>query len=376
MDPTKNLWCSAYMVLIELVSVISSETSTVRERMEKRCRQYAESVFEMVDDPILLPGAQPKRRDTCSISTQTTIVGGEEASPREFPHMALIGYRGPRNVVWGCGGSLISEEWVVSAAHCIVTPHGEARFVLLGDLEIDSTEDEDNRNASPEMYQISRAVKHPDYFKPQAYNDIALFKLNSTVRFNRFIRPICLHGIPSPENKAVLASGWGATDFESHGSSILLKAGLEVVENEECRKKYPTSSKGVRQFLPQGVSNETHICAGAEGKDTCQGDSGGPLQQVLTDPYCMYSLLGVTSLGARCSTRRPGIYVRVEHYLPWIEAIVWPEVVNPMEAVTSTHQMIISNNKSTINQMETSTGTEVRIPITTTTSSSIAWPRS
>ncbi|KAF6200345.1 hypothetical protein GE061_006648 [Apolygus lucorum] len=121
MDASSNL-CGVCLVLIVMIGGISSQTSTVEERMEERCRQYAERVFETEEDPILLPGALPKKRDTCGISTQTTIVGGEKASPREFPHMALVGYRGRTKTIWGCGGSLISEEWVVSAAHCIATP--------------------------------------------------------------------------------------------------------------------------------------------------------------------------------------------------------------------------------------------------------------
>ncbi|KAF6200352.1 hypothetical protein GE061_006655 [Apolygus lucorum] len=182
---------------------------------------------------------------------------------------------------------------------------------------------------------------------------------------------------------SAMCSGQGSAmclGQESVGSSHLLKVGLEVVENEECRKKYPLSSSSVRHVLANSVSNETHICAGAEGKDTCQGDSGGPLQQALTDPYCMYTLVGVTSLGARCSTRRPGIYVRVQHYLPWIESFVWPEatkpgkihVVKPADvhvAVTSTHQTIGK-------PVRTSTETVVRIPVTSKPPSSIYWPDS
>uniref|UniRef100_A0A146M8Y9 Uncharacterized protein n=1 Tax=Lygus hesperus TaxID=30085 RepID=A0A146M8Y9_LYGHE len=83
--------CNYAMQIIITITIIAFvaaiQGDTVIERMEKRCRRYAESVFEIVDDPILLPGAQPKKRDTCRISSQTVIVGGTKAGPQEFPHM-------------------------------------------------------------------------------------------------------------------------------------------------------------------------------------------------------------------------------------------------------------------------------------------------
>ncbi|KAF6200353.1 hypothetical protein GE061_006656 [Apolygus lucorum] len=317
-----------------IVFVVAIQCDTVTERMEKRCRQYAESVFEIVEDPILLPGARPKKRDTCRISTQTTIVGGKRAEPQEFPHMAIIGY-GKAFTYWQCGGSLISDQWVLSAAHCtaVVTKsptgavsHELAAYARVGDLDLYSTDDD----AQPFTYKIIKRVRHPEYKRPQAYNDIVLFKLERTVQFSRMIRPICLLGLVSPNNNFVVASGWGATAFNGSGSSELLKVGLDVVTTARCDEDWKESvaksdERNFKRGLPVGIKGETQICAWAPSKDTCQGDSGGPIQQVLTDPYCMYTIIGVTSIGSKCGGDIPSIYTRVSYYLPWIESHVWPQ---------------------------------------------------
>lgn len=57
----------------------------------------------------------------CALQSKTLVSGGEEAAPREFPHMALIGYGNTANIAWSCGGSLISEGFVLTAAHCVKT---------------------------------------------------------------------------------------------------------------------------------------------------------------------------------------------------------------------------------------------------------------
>lgn len=99
-------------------------------------------------------------------------------------------------------------------------------------------------------------------------------------------------------------------------SKNLMKVLLTVYPNEDCSKSLSIKSK-----MLDGT-----LCAGqmAGGKDTCQGDSGGPLQIVLEKPYCMYSIVGVTSIGKFCGfANTPGIYTKVSDYVSWIEEMVW-----------------------------------------------------
>ncbi|BES99034.1 Tryp_SPc [Nesidiocoris tenuis] len=302
------------------VSYHHNRERELEKRFEERCAKFAESVYELSPDPVLLIGAKPKKRDTCAINSRPTIVGGELASAREFPHMALIGY-GDYPIKWRCAGSLISDRWVISAAHCTVTPDNlVAKYVLLGDLNVTSKIDDLKQMANPKIYQIVGHRNHPGYKKPLVYNDIALYKLNQTVEFDRFVRPICLHAETSVQNRTALASGWGATSYKGKASSHLLKVGLDIVDNEECNNAYPRTDHSIRRYLRAGINDSIQVCAGAAGKDTCQGDSGGPLQQALQTPYCMYTLIGLTSVGNKCAAGAPGVYTRIRPYLSWIES--------------------------------------------------------
>lgn len=99
-----------------------------------------------------------------------------------------------------------------------------------------------------------------------------------------------------------------------------MKVTLDLIDRNTCNKYFPH-----RPGIENGVI-PSMICAGVlkGGKDTCQGDSGGPLQIILEDPYCMYSIIGVTSFGAFCGyANSPAIYTNVSHFVPWIEEIVW-----------------------------------------------------
>ncbi|KAF6198856.1 hypothetical protein GE061_006879 [Apolygus lucorum] len=125
------------------------------------------------------------------------------------------------------------------------------------------------------------------------------------------------HNFTSP---AGLASGWGHTKFEGVGSSMLQKVWLDVIDTSNCSKSY-----GIQLQIPEGIDGSKMLCTFGRGvKDTCQGDSGGPLQLPLSNPYCMYSQIGVTSFGIECASNYPGVFTRVSHYVPWIEKHVWP----------------------------------------------------
>lgn len=89
------------------------------------CKEYEDAAYETISI-YNGPNRPPITRKVlqCSTSNVPLVIGGEVAKPKEFPHMALIGYQAdPKNdIIWGCGGSLISENFVLTASHCIVTP--------------------------------------------------------------------------------------------------------------------------------------------------------------------------------------------------------------------------------------------------------------
>ncbi|KRT83559.1 Trypsin [Oryctes borbonicus] len=168
---------------------------------------------------------------------------------------------------------------------------------------------------------IKRFIKHPDYKKPLKYNDIALVELTKNVEFTPFIRPACLNVRSTLEERSLIAVGFGKTAMENEeGSQVLKKVTLDLISHEECGPYFPS-----RPAMKIGVVSSM-LCAGflKGGKDTCHGDSGGPIQVILEDPYCMYSIVGVTSFGTFCGYENsPAIYSNVSHFIPWIEEIVW-----------------------------------------------------
>lgn len=136
--------------------------------------------------------------DRCSHNSQALIVGGIAAKAKEFMHQALIGFQNGANSDYVCGGSLISERFVLSVAHCsFESDLGYAKFVKLGMI---------SRSDTKFVYNIQERIKHPDYKKPAAYNDIVLFKLDRNVEFNDYILPICL---PQTDLKAPKAIATG-----------------------------------------------------------------------------------------------------------------------------------------------------------------------
>ncbi|KAL0269884.1 UNVERIFIED_CONTAM: hypothetical protein PYX00_007471 [Menopon gallinae] len=299
------------------------QNSSRKRISEIKCEEYSEPVTETISGLPLLPNPTPvKIHVQKCISAQQLIVGGENTTVGEFPHMAAIGYHdaGKRDISWKCGGSLISDQYVLTAAHCAVRSAGKPVRVRLGDYNLHSTND----GATPEDYSISEIINHPDYKPPAKYHDIALLKLGRRVNIRKNIRPACLHtksGLPEPK---VIAIGWGRVQRDEEPSNTLLKVGLSVVERNTCNKAYQSWSR--QNVLPQGIT-ENLICAGEPqgGKDTCQGDSGGPIQYVSQSNQCIHYVVGVTSFGKQCALpNSPGVYTRVSSYVPWIESVVWP----------------------------------------------------
>ncbi|XP_050420472.1 venom protease-like [Adelges cooleyi] len=266
-----------------------------------------------------------KKDTTDNPGDRVDILGGTKADPKEFPYMAMIGYGELlENVDWNCGGSLISNKWVLTAAHC--ERHnalGISRWIRLGELN-SALETDDAR---PVTYSIEKRILHPDYQTAEArYNDLALFKLGNEVVFSEFILPICLNTDTKLMTNEVMAAGWGHTDSGGPSSDDLLKITLITVSAARCNGSYTSQSSKAK--LPLGILEKSQMCAisDVEIRDTCQGDSGGPL--LVKHPnfeYGMHLQVGIISLGHECGFEKPGVYTKVSNYIPWIEQIVWPK---------------------------------------------------
>ncbi|XP_055849534.1 venom protease-like isoform X3 [Episyrphus balteatus] len=319
----EEIVCCAERTLFTNVNKSPPDTS---KKYVKKCEEYKAKSFDQVRFwQRLTSEPQPiiKTTSKCANYTFPLVVGGEDANPREFPHMALMGCPGSKGkYMWDCGGSLISPNYVLTAAHCTETSKCKELIVRLGDLNVEI----DTDDADPKEYKVKRFLHHPQYNSSLKYNDIALVELEEDVRFTDYIRPACLPYQDFNNHSQLIVTGWGSKLPAQGNAAHLQKAAVEEFEHAECNAIFTENGTNYEDELIYGVQDRTQICAGSKQamKDTCQGDSGGPLQTVHPNHPCMYSIIGITSYGQGCGTiGYPGIYTRVFNYIQWIESVVW-----------------------------------------------------
>ncbi|XP_044759117.1 trypsin-1 isoform X1 [Coccinella septempunctata] len=250
------------------------------------------------------------------------IVGGEDAEKAEFPWLVSITRRGGHF----CGGTLISNRFVLTAGHCLCTGIG---LDLLRATSIKITlSQHDLSEKSEDAYErtIKKVTVHPDYACNKPNNDIAILELGEKLVWSGSVSPACLPVSSSGledytvDNLLATVAGWGWTnELSSKGgrAKVLQKARVNVIENKQCQAWYKSQGKKTKIQL-------TQICAGHEqgGIDACWADSGGPLMVGSGSPNQMV-VVGVVSTGIGCARPfLPGLYTRVSEYIPWIKKVI------------------------------------------------------
>uniref|UniRef100_A0A8C6SD62 Hepsin n=1 Tax=Neogobius melanostomus TaxID=47308 RepID=A0A8C6SD62_9GOBI len=236
------------------------------------------------------------------------IVGGVDSRQGSWPWQVSLQYDG----VHQCGGSIISNRWIVSAAHCFPERY---RFVnrwrvLLGSI----------KPVNANVAEVKTIVYHSSYLPFVDSNiddnsrDIAVLALTQPLTFNENVQPVCLpaYGQRLIDGQMGTVTGWGNVDYYGHLADVLQEVHVPIISDAVCN-------------APDYYDNQittTMFCAGFEkgGTDACQGDSGGPyVAEDCLSKMSRYRLLGVVSWGTGCAMpKKPGVYTRVSRFLPWI----------------------------------------------------------
>ncbi|KAG5675649.1 hypothetical protein PVAND_005536 [Polypedilum vanderplanki] len=263
------------------------------------------------------------------IGVQFNIIGGEQAEKGEFPHQVVLGYPDeldPNKISYDCGGSLISKNFILTAAHCVNNRQRQPSVILLGKTSLN-----DDDELDPILIPVKKIIIHSNYTSRRKYDDIALIELEHNVeKYNYYVKPACLYTKHTILTEIAIITGFGIVNQETRRKSDwLMKADVTEVPLTDCREKYATTGLSrIPDNLRQTQMCATGINSAGTTIDACQGDSGGPIQiKELYKGEKYYTVVGVTSFGASCGSQIPGVYTRVSEYLDWIEPIVWPSNV-------------------------------------------------
>ncbi|CAG9860205.1 unnamed protein product [Phyllotreta striolata] len=220
------------------------------------------------------------------------IIGGNKTTIEKHPWIVSIQSEGYHN----CGGSIINENTIITAAHCFDST--EEVQILAGTADL---------TQKGEIIKVQRVINHENFnLSNGVSDDIAIYKLSSNLTFSDKIKPIAL-----PENKdiadgtPVIVSGWGYTNQDRPDvSNDLLDVELYIVNPEICYEEMGDQL------------TDNMICAGFESgfKGSCNGDSGGPLELNNT-------LVGIVSWGGEecAGPESPNVFTKVVNYISWIK---------------------------------------------------------
>ncbi|CAH2102207.1 unnamed protein product [Euphydryas editha] len=238
---------------------------------------------------------------TVVASNLQRIVGGSVTTIDQYPFgvSLLYSWTGIGNYIQECGGAIVNNRAILTAAHCLMgDPPNRWRS------RVGST----NANSGGVVHTTSRIIRHSGFNRRTVDNDVAIIQIVGTFSFNNNVRAGYIAGpnYNPTDNSPVWAIGWGRTTSGGTRSEQLRHVQIWIVNQAVCRSRYGSISRTVTDNM---------ICSGhldVGGRDTCQFDSGGPLLHNNV-------IIGITSWGQGCGLPRfPGVSTRVSRYTTWI----------------------------------------------------------
>lgn len=247
---------------------------------------------------------------TAPILERPKIVSGHTPQPGSHPWMVAIYLRTKTGPKQSCGAAVLSEDIVLTAAHCVNKYPPSTYILRIGDYNIEEEEE------GQQEFRVSSIAMHPQFDKgPYLNNDVAVLRVQRKngkgIQFGRNVQPLCL--VPSswtyPAFLNCTVAGWGSLGISLGYSKVLQSALLPILPKTTCQADHV--------YGPVRLTSGMY-CAGylEGGVDTCQGDSGGPMVCLIGGRH---TVVGITSWGHGCARpNKPGVYTKLTHYLPWL----------------------------------------------------------
>lgn len=253
-----------------------------------------------------IPNLDPAFREslTKAVRLDPRIVGGKPIDISKVPwQVALIrGNLAEPHRSQFCGGSVIAERWIITAAHCIVN-----NIVQEDPARVNVVTGTNFFIAGGSRWVVEKIVVHPDYDPNSQNNDVALLKTTQALPTSLLIGLVS-SGFQPVSGASLMVSGWGSLKEGGRGSDELMGVGVPVVPNDVCNAADAYA----------GSITDVMLCAGFRegGLDSCQGDSGGPAAGMIDGTP---KLVGIVSWGEGCARKlRYGVYSRVSLFVPWV----------------------------------------------------------
>ncbi|XP_077626402.1 granzyme B(G,H)-like [Crocuta crocuta] len=228
------------------------------------------------------------------------IIGGHEAKPHSRPFMAYLRIQNPDKTWKTCGGFLVREDFVLTAAHC----RGSSITVILGAHNIKKQE------TTQQSIPVGKIIPHQDYNSETFLNDIMLLQLKRKANLTTYVSPLRL-----PKRRMLVrpgmvcsVAGWGRLSANSlSGAEKLHEVELEIQKDKQCTS-----------LFKHRYNSTTQMCVGnpRKRKSSFKGDSGGPF-------VCNNVAQGIVSFGKK-DGRPPRVYTRISSFMHWIEKTMRP----------------------------------------------------
>ncbi|CAG0887840.1 unnamed protein product [Cyprideis torosa] len=265
-------------------------------------RQAIDDPSKIVPDNKCTSPFSEKERACGEVPASLRIHNGTVSTRGAFPWMAALMREGELS----CGGILVSRKHILTAAHCVMVQPEEIT-VRLGEYDMDRL------NQYRKDFNVKRIEIHPDY-SPQSFShDIAILALQQRTDVGCIIWRACL---PRRKfhyfNEYATVTGWGRTPENTNRSRVLKEITIPIWTDARCSAAIPWI------YRPERM-----LCGGGGDTDSCQGDSGGPLMLLVKGRW---TVMGIVAAGIRdrCAVPGvPGVYTRIDHYISWVEGIIY-----------------------------------------------------